>query len=194
MKSSFVAFLGLLLCVAASATEVDPRIAPILRAELSTTQRFCFTFAADPVRNGLQVANDCVGFASYRFSANQSIADKNPGAGQMGIGVSQAQGAFCGSIGQYSGPGSWLGEDCESWNRARAELFRLGTTAGTTADDLRQQIERTETGRLRFCQSLLAAGNPGDTSVFASRISACFALVKQASASDRAVLLGDFSP
>jgi hypothetical protein len=90
------------------------------------------------------------------------------------------------------GSGTTLHADCETWNRARNELFSLGATEGTSASAFASKIDQTERYRLRFCRTLQNAGSTGDPSDFTLRLSSCFAMAKLATATDRAIFLGAF--
>ena len=187
----FAPLLGF-LCLPLFAAEVDPRVLEVMRKEQITAQSFCFSFAQGGLRNGRNVAEKCTSFAAGRYFGNMKIAEKMPKTELGGGIIFHAHDEFCAEVGKFTQPGDSVRDNCDTWNRSRMELFELGTTDGAPASQISAKIDEVEGDHRRFCQSLRNAGDPGDGSIFRSRIAQCFALVKLSTASDRAIFLGDF--
>ena len=185
-------FLTTLIASSLFAGEVDPRIFEIMRKEQSQAQTFCYSFIHQD-GYGIRTAEACLHLSADRYFGNAHLAAKDaldePG---VGAAITRTHSEFCAAVARFPGSGTTLAADCETWNRARSELFKLGTIEGTPPSTLSAKIERAERYRQRFCQTLLNAGNTGDPSDFALRISSCFAMAKLATATDRAILLGAF--
>jgi hypothetical protein len=193
MKSLLLlGFVSALLSLPLFAADIDPRVLEVMRKEQSEAQSFCYSFLHEG-GNGVATARACLESASDRYFGNYDLAAKDD-AGDFGTGtaITRAHSAFCAAIGKFPGSGTSLRADCETWNRSRAELFKLGSIPETPASTLGAKIERTERYRIRFCQALQNAGNPGDPSAFSARLSSCYAMAKLATATDRAILLGAF--
>ena len=96
---------------------------------------------------------------------------------------------FCRVVGKYAKPEANLRKACESWNREWDQLFGFAVTPGTPPDSLRERIEKVESRRLRFCDALT---EKVDSLLNRSRIEDCKTSAKLATATDRAILLGEF--
>ncbi len=181
------------LCATSSFAEsVDPRILESMRIERNVVQRFCDTFAREPIGNGLIVAQTCVNYSQGRYQGDFRLAKKDPRAFEMDAVISRSQTEFCMAIGEYTQPAPWVATDCLAWNQNRSELFRLATTAGTPELVLETKIRSVEETRRRFCLSVQNAGYPGSPEVFWARINSCFTLTITATKTDRAIILDDY--
>ncbi|MBS1964076.1 MAG: hypothetical protein JST04_17825 [Bdellovibrionales bacterium] len=181
-----------LLCLPLLAAEVDPRILAVMRKEQSSAQSFCFSFMHDANSRGVKVAERCLSFSASRYFANIGAAEADKDPNVTGDVVSRDHGEFCAAIGEFAMPGNWVKDDCQAWNRARAELFALGAKEGTPTATLAAKIDRVANAHRRFCQSLVRAGYTGEPSVFGTRSSLCFSTATNAKATDRAIFLGAF--
>lgn len=193
MKRSLLPFTVLgLLCLPLLAAEVDPRILTIMQKEQSAAQSFCFSFIQDAGSRGMNVGQRCLTFAASRYFANRNVAEKSETRMVPGTTVTADHAAFCAAVGESAKPGNWVKEDCQVWNRERAELFALGAKENTPAATLSAKIDRVAGAHRRFCQSLARSGEPSGPSPFGSRSSLCFTSATYGRATDRAIFLGAF--
>jgi hypothetical protein len=181
-----------LFSATAFADGVDPRIIDAMRIERNATQRFCQTFAQEPIGNGLVVAQTCLATVQGRYLGNFRLAKKDPKAFETEATTSKSQAEFCWAIGEYTRPGPWVAADCLAWNRSRSELFKLATTDGTPEAVLDAKIRAVEESRRRFCISVQNAGFQGSAEIYWARVNACFTFAVNSTVSDRAIILSEF--
>ncbi len=199
MKCSLLGHFSFLVLLSAATSfasnEVDPRISSLLRAEQSKLQMYCFTFLQEG--NGTNVADTCLHASAARYYSNLSLAAKDKNLVENETSVTFPRIAeYCAAVGKFTEPGSFVKSDCNAWNSARNKLFVLVATAPLSGRpktaEIDAAISQASSSRRRFCQSLASAGNRGDPSIFASRISGCFTAASLATATDRAIGLGAY--
>lgn len=159
-----------------------------MRDEQMALQHFCSTFAYDGVKD-FEVMEPCIAYSAARFGLNYSLATKSSLDEEDKVEVLEFHNTFCSQMGNYAKPGMNARKACESWNRNWDKLFVFSQTKDVDPVSLREKLKKLEYGRLRFCDTIVDR-NDGDG--FGGRVENCRAAAKFATATDRAIILGEF--